>query len=45
MRFSGAKTGYDTPACLVGEHTREVLNDELGLDDKELDALKRDGVI
>ncbi len=29
----------------VGEHTRSVLRDELGLDDAAIDALVADGVV
>jgi hypothetical protein len=29
----------------IGEHTRSVLHEELGLDDGEIDALAADGVI
>ena len=32
-------------APLLGEHTREILSGELGLDDAELNALRQEGVI
>jgi crotonobetainyl-CoA:carnitine CoA-transferase CaiB-like acyl-CoA transferase len=41
----------DTPPCverpapLLGQHTREVLNEVLGLADAEIDELERDGVL
>jgi len=45
MRFSATPVAYDTPPPLLGQHTREVLADVLGLDEGELDALTADGVI
>jgi crotonobetainyl-CoA:carnitine CoA-transferase CaiB-like acyl-CoA transferase len=33
------------PAPLLGEHTREVLTELLGVDDAEMDALEREGVL
>jgi crotonobetainyl-CoA:carnitine CoA-transferase CaiB-like acyl-CoA transferase len=42
-------SGYDGPVYdgvpAVGEHTREVLSDELGLTPDELGQLQADGVI
>ena len=35
----------DLPPPLLGQHTREVLADLLGLDAGQMDALARDGVI
>jgi len=35
----------DLPPPLLGQHTREVLTDLLGLDAGQIDALTRDGVI
>jgi hypothetical protein len=37
--------GPETRVPWVGEHTDEILRDELGLDDVELDSLRADGVI
>jgi len=34
-----------TPAPLIGEHTREIARNELGLADAEIDALLADGVL
>jgi formyl-CoA transferase len=39
MRFSETPVGYDTPPPLLGQHTREVLCDVLGMSDPELDRL------
>jgi crotonobetainyl-CoA:carnitine CoA-transferase CaiB-like acyl-CoA transferase len=44
VRFDGAVAPLK-PAPLLGEHTREALGDWLGLDDREVEALKREGVI
>lgn len=33
------------PAPMLGEHTREVLNELLGYGDERLDSLKEQGVI
>ena len=42
-----SKVAEDTPARppWLGEHTAEVLRDELGLDDAEIKSLVADGVI
>ncbi|MCB1510475.1 MAG: CoA transferase [Hyphomicrobiaceae bacterium] len=45
LKFSGATTGYDAPASLVGKHTEAVLGSELGIAAEELVALRRDGII
>jgi crotonobetainyl-CoA:carnitine CoA-transferase CaiB-like acyl-CoA transferase len=34
-----------TPAPMLGEHTREVLNDVLGLSATEVDSLEAKGVV
>jgi crotonobetainyl-CoA:carnitine CoA-transferase CaiB-like acyl-CoA transferase len=44
-RFAGAPVVAPTGAPRLGEHTREVLAELLGLDDAELDALHADGVV
>lgn len=45
LNFSGTPiTEYRAPPML-GEHTREVLAERLGLDDGQLDALKAEGII
>ena len=43
--LSCGPNGVRTPAPLLGQHTNEVLTDLLGLDDAEIDELRRDGVI
>jgi crotonobetainyl-CoA:carnitine CoA-transferase CaiB-like acyl-CoA transferase len=46
MRFSAGPARYwRGPAPTLGQHTDEVLRDELGLDDAELDRLRERGVI
>ena len=44
MRLSEAPVRHGTPP-LLGEHTREVLGDVLGMGESEIEALRRDGVI
>ena len=43
-RFSATPIGYRRRAPRLGEHTREILQGELGLDDRALAALAREGV-
>ena len=45
FRLSADDGGYDRPSPLLGEHTRTVLAERLGLTDTELDALAADGVL
>jgi len=44
LHFSSTPTRIDRPAPLLGEHTREVLQ-ESGYSDAEIDALVADGVV
>ncbi len=44
-RFVGEPPAAPSGAPRLGEHTREVLGDVLGLSTDELDALAADGVI
>ena len=45
VKLSRMQEGPESRVPWVGEHTREVLRAELGLDDRELDALVRAGAI
>lgn len=45
IKFPGASQPPLEPSPVLGQHTREVLRRELGLDDTTLDQLVRDGVI
>jgi benzylsuccinate CoA-transferase BbsF subunit len=45
FRLSATPGVLDRPAPLLGQHTREVLSDLLGLDEARLDALEADGVL
>ena len=45
VKLSKMAEGPETSVPWVGEHTDEVLRDELGLDDDELAALATAGVI
>ncbi len=45
LRADRFDNSYRAPAPTVGQHTTEVLRDELGLSDEELAALSRSGVI
>jgi formyl-CoA transferase len=45
VKLSAVSEGPETRVPWVGEHTDQVLRDELGLDDDELAGLRADGVI
>jgi crotonobetainyl-CoA:carnitine CoA-transferase CaiB-like acyl-CoA transferase len=45
VKLSKVADGPETRVPWLGEHTRAVLHDELGIDDTELDRLEADGVI
>lgn len=45
VKLSKVAEGPETRVPWVGEHTEEVLRAELGLGDRELDALRSEGVI
>jgi crotonobetainyl-CoA:carnitine CoA-transferase CaiB-like acyl-CoA transferase len=45
IRLSRTPVRHDTPPPALGEHTREVLVDVLGMDDAEVVALREKGVI
>jgi crotonobetainyl-CoA:carnitine CoA-transferase CaiB-like acyl-CoA transferase len=45
MRFSETPVDYEVPPPLLGQHTREVLGQVLGLSDAEIAALNAAGVI
>ena len=44
-RFSDAQSAPTSPAPLLGQHTREVCRDMLGLDDATITQLEADGVL
>jgi crotonobetainyl-CoA:carnitine CoA-transferase CaiB-like acyl-CoA transferase len=45
IRFSETPPSYGRVPPALGEHTRSVLADELGLGDAEIETLARDGII
>ena len=45
VRLSETPGSVRTPAPLLGQHTDEVLRDQLGLDDKEIDRLRKLGAV
>src|SRR5215204_699071 len=45
IKFPGAPQSPSTAPPTLGQHTAQVLRDELGYSDDEIDALRRDGVI
>jgi benzylsuccinate CoA-transferase BbsF subunit len=45
FRFSDARSGYDRPSPLLGEHTDHVLGDLLGLDTDEIVRLHAGGAL
>jgi crotonobetainyl-CoA:carnitine CoA-transferase CaiB-like acyl-CoA transferase len=44
-KFSGTPASVRRPPPLLGEHTEEILHEELGLDAAAIAALRQDGVI
>lgn len=45
VRFDSAPPAAALPSPMLGEHTRSVLTDRLGLDDEAIDALIRSGAV
>ena len=45
IRLSATPVRHDVAPPLLGQHTREVLGELLGMDEAELERLRRDGVI
>ena len=45
MRFADTPVDYQVPPPLLGQHTREVLQQVLGYDDARIDALHARGVV
>lgn len=45
MKFSESKPGFRSPPPTLGQHTDEVLREQLGLDDKEISSLREKGVV
>jgi len=44
-KFSGTPAAVRRPPPLLGEHTEEILREEVGLDAAAIEALRRDGVV
>ncbi len=45
IRMSATPPDYRLPPPMLGEHTRSVLSERLGMDDAEIDMLASDGII
>ena len=45
IHLDGASRSSRRPPPALGEHTREVLSERLGLQGAEMEGLRRDGVI
>ena len=45
IKFSDTPIPHDVPPPLLGQHTREVLSDVLGMDEAQIDRLHREGVV
>jgi crotonobetainyl-CoA:carnitine CoA-transferase CaiB-like acyl-CoA transferase len=45
IRLSATPVRHDAPPPMLGQHTREVLMGILGMDDAEVEELRRAGVI
>jgi succinate--hydroxymethylglutarate CoA-transferase len=45
VKYSGSEVAIRRPPPILGEHTREILGDVLGYDNKRIEGLKSEGVI
>ena len=45
LKMQGTPTSIRKPPPLLGEHTYEVLNEYLGLDQKQIDALLKKKIL
>jgi len=45
VKYSYSTPGIRTPPPTLGQHTDEVLKDNLGFDEEEIKALRMDGVV
>jgi crotonobetainyl-CoA:carnitine CoA-transferase CaiB-like acyl-CoA transferase len=45
MRFSETPVEYPLPPPLLGQHTKEVLRDVLGMKDAEIDRLAAEKIV
>ncbi|WP_349239105.1 hypothetical protein [Petroclostridium sp. X23] len=45
IKLSETKPSVKTPAPLLGEHNKEVYSEFMGFDEKEIAAMKEEGVI
>jgi len=45
MRFADTSVSYEVPPPLLGQHTREVLQQVLGYSDAQIDALHAQRVV
>jgi len=45
LRLSETPVSYDLPPPLLGEHTREILSERLGMDEAEIERLAGEGII
>ena len=45
LRFDGVELKKLTPSARLGQHNADVYGGELGLSDRELELLRKEGVI
>ena len=45
VKYSESKPGIRSVPPVLGQHTDEVLKEELGLNEKEIDKLKAEGAV
>jgi crotonobetainyl-CoA:carnitine CoA-transferase CaiB-like acyl-CoA transferase len=45
IKFSDTPIPHDVPPPLLGQHTVEVLSGVLGMDEAEIDRLRREGAV
>ncbi len=44
LKFTNNKIKIDTPAPLLGQHTEEILKEELGIAEEEYEGMKAEGI-
>ena len=45
VKYSYSQPSIRTPPPLLGQHTDEILRDIVGMDEREIQDLKREGIV